>query len=200
MSRYLLYKFLFHIVYWLKAPWDIGRPQPVIKDLVKKGEITGRVLDVGCGAGDTIIYLARKGYEVMGIDFVSRAIDITAKRARKAGLTIPLLVHDALRLDELNENFDTIIDAGLFHNLSDGNRKRYAESLASVLKKGGSYYMLCFSNAQGGFVGPRRISKDDIYKTFADGWDVLYIHETKYRAYYPIGGAHAWIASLRREQ
>lgn len=185
-------------MYWFKAPWDIGRPQPVIKDLVKKGEITGRVLDVGCGAGDTIIYLARKGYEVMGIDFVPRAIEITSKRARKAGLTIPLVVHDALQLDELGEKFDTVIDAGLFHNLSDGDRKRYADSLASVLKKGGSYFMLCFSDAQGGFVGPRRISKGDIHTTFANGWDVRYIRETQYRAYYPIGGAHAWLASIRK--
>jgi len=188
------------MVYWFKAPWDIGRPQPAIKDLVRKGEIAGRVLDVGCGAGDTIIYLARTGYDVMGIDFVSRAIDITSKRARRAGLTIPLRVHDALQLDELGETFDTVIDAGLFHNLSDRDRKRYAASLASVLKNGGSYFMLCFSDVQGGFAGPRRISKDDIYATFADGWDVRYIHETKYRAYYPIGGAHAWIASLRRGQ
>jgi cyclopropane fatty-acyl-phospholipid synthase-like methyltransferase len=198
MARYILYKFLFNIVYWFKAPWDIGRPQPVIKNLVKRGKIAGRVLDVGCGAGDTTIYLARKGYEVMGIDFVPRAIDITSRKAEKAGLNIPLLVHDALRLDELNEQFDTIIDAGLFHNLSDGNRKRYAESLASVLKRGGSYYMLCFSDTQGGLVGPRRISKEEIYSTFANGWDVRSIRKAKYRAYYPIGGAHAWIVSIRR--
>lgn len=199
MSRYLLYKILFHAVYWFKAPWDIGRPQPVIKDLVKQGEITGRILDIGCGSGDTAIYLAGKGYDVMGIDFVPRAINIASKRARKAGLTIPLLVYDALRLDDLGETFDTIIDAGLFHNLSDGDRKRYAVSLASALNKGGSYFMLCFSDAQGGLVGPRRISPDDIRTTFADGWDVRYIREANYRAHYPVGGAHAWIASLRRE-
>ncbi|MBW2636209.1 MAG: class I SAM-dependent methyltransferase [Deltaproteobacteria bacterium] len=198
MARYLLYKVLFNIVYWFKAPWDIGRPQPVIKNLAKRGKIAGRVLDVGCGAGDTIIYLARKGYEVMGIDFVPKAIDITSRKAEKAGLTIPLLVHDALRLDELNETFDTIIDAGLFHNFSDGDRKRYAESLASVLKKGGSYYMLCFSDTQGGFVGPRRVSKEEIYRTFANGWEVRSIRKAKYRAYYPIGGAHAWLVSIRK--
>jgi len=198
MARYLFFKFLFNIVYWFKAPWDIGRPQPVIKNLAKRGKISGRVLDVGCGAGDTIIYLARKGYEVMGIDFVPRAIDITSRKAEKAGLEIPLLVHDALRLDELNQQFDTIIDAGLFHNLSDGDRKRYAASLTSVLRKGGSYYMLCFSDTQGGFVGPRRISKDDIYRTFNNGWDVRSIRKAKYQAYYPIGGAHAWIVSIRK--
>jgi cyclopropane fatty-acyl-phospholipid synthase-like methyltransferase len=198
--RYIIFKFLFHVVYWFKAPWDIGRPQPVIEDLVERGEITGRVLDIGCGSGDTIIYLAGKGYDVTGIDFVPRAVDITSRRARKAGLTIPLLVHDALRLVDLGETFDTVIDAGLFHNLSDGNRRRYAKSLASILKKGGSYFMLCFSDAQGGFVGPRRISKDDIRTTFVDGWDVRYIRETNYRAHYPIGGARAWIVSLRREE
>jgi hypothetical protein len=34
-------------------PWDIGRPQKEFVELVRRGEITGSVLDIGCGRGDS---------------------------------------------------------------------------------------------------------------------------------------------------
>jgi len=39
-------------------PWDIGRPQPAIERLADNGQITGLVLDVGCGTGEHTIYLS----------------------------------------------------------------------------------------------------------------------------------------------
>ena len=193
-----LTKILFCFVYWFKAPWDVGGPQPVVKELEKRGEITGRVLDVGCGTGDTAIFLAQKGYAVMGIDFIPKAIDLALARAKRAGMRIPFRVFDAMNLDQLHERFDTIIDLGLFHNLSDKDRISYTYSLESAMEPGGMFHMLCFSDLQPGFLGPRRISREEIYQTFSQGWRIDSIRETKYKVYYPIGGAHAWIASIRK--
>jgi cyclopropane fatty-acyl-phospholipid synthase-like methyltransferase len=191
-------KILFRCVYWFKAPWDVGGPQPIVKELEQRGHITGRVLDVGCGTGDTAIFLAQKGYEVMGIDFIPKAIDLASARAKRAGSQIPFRVFDAMKLDQLHERFDTVIDAGLFHNLSDNDRICYLCSLGSAMEPGGIFHMLCFSDSQPGFIGPRRISREEIYQTFSQGWRIELIRETKYKAYYPIGGAHAWIASIRK--
>lgn len=194
----ILNKILFRCVYWFKAPWDVGGPQPIVKELEQKGQITGRVLDVGCGTGDTAIYLAQKGYKVMGIDFIPKAIDLASARAKRAGSQIPFRVFDAMKLDQLHERFDTVIDAGLFHNLSNNSRIRYTYSLGSAMEPGGTFHMLCFSDSQRGFIGPHRISRQEIYQTFSQGWHIDSIRETKYKALYPIGGAHAWIASIRK--
>ncbi len=193
-----LNKILFRCVYWFKAPWDVGGPQPVVKELERKGLITGRVLEVGCGTGDTAIFLARKGYAVTGIDYLPRAIDLALARAKRTGTRVHFRVFDAMKLDRLRERFDTIIDFGLFHNLSDNERVRYTFSLGSAMEPGGIFHMLCFSDLQPGFIGPRRISREEIYRTFSDGWRIDSIRETRYKAYYPIGGARAWIASIRK--
>ena len=66
---------------------------------------------------------------------------------------------DALTLNEVPQVFDNVIECGLFHVFNDVDRKRYVEGLAANLKPGGSLLLMCFSDAEPGTVGPRRISK-----------------------------------------
>jgi cyclopropane fatty-acyl-phospholipid synthase-like methyltransferase len=76
---------------------------------------------------------------------------------------------DALALKELPEVFDSAIDSGLFHVFGDDDRRRYVEGLASVLKPGGRLFLLCFSDAEPGDQGPRRVSREEIEDVFAEG-------------------------------
>ena len=48
----------FNPAYRGTPPWDIGRPQPDFVRLEEAGEIRGSVLDVGCGSGENVLYLA----------------------------------------------------------------------------------------------------------------------------------------------
>ena len=76
---------------------------------------------------------------------------------------------DALALKELPEVFDNVIDSGLFHVFGDDDRRRYVEGLASVLKPGGRLFLLCFSDAEPGEQGPRRVSRQEIEDAFCRG-------------------------------
>ena len=51
----------FESAYLGTPPWDIGRPQPAIVRLAESNQIAGSVLDVGCGTGENILYLAERG-------------------------------------------------------------------------------------------------------------------------------------------
>ena len=158
------------------------------------------MLDVGCGTGENALYLAHLGFEVWGIDAAPTAIKKAKEKARKRGITVNFLVSDALKLQSLRTNFDTIIDCGLFHVLSDEERPIFASSLASALFPGGKYFMLCFSEHEPGSYGPRRVAQAEIWATFGEGWKINYIREAEFETRFGPEGIKAWLSSITRLQ
>lgn len=177
-------------------PWDIGRPQPEIVKLERAGEITGSVLDVGCGTGEHALYLAEAGHRVVGIDGSPRAIRKARAKARARHLEARFDVADALDLGRPAEPFDTVIDSGLFHVFADEERLRLRQSLAGVIRPDGTYLMMCFSDREPGNWGPRRITETEIRSTFAEGWRVNYIRASAFET--NMGEAAAWLASISK--
>ncbi|HVP25063.1 MAG TPA: class I SAM-dependent methyltransferase [Methanomicrobiales archaeon] len=210
-------------------PWDIGRPQKEFVLLVKRGEITGSVLDIGCGTGENALFFAKEGHEVWGIDSTALAIGKAKEKAAARGLQVHFLVLDALHMSELIRKFDTgrgtakrfstarepagqvpdqekttelfstATDSGLFHTLPDADRPVFVENLAAVLAPGGKYFMLCFSELEPGGYGPRRITRPEIRATFRDGWTVNYIRPAVFESRTRAEGSRAWLAGITKE-
>jgi cyclopropane fatty-acyl-phospholipid synthase-like methyltransferase len=180
------------------APWDTGTPQPEIVALEESGEIESAVLDVGCGTGETALYLAARGHEVMGVDAAPRAIERAQAKAQERGIPAVFFVHDVLDLPSLGGAFDTVIDTGLFHTLSDENRPRYVRSLAAILRPGGRYFMLAFSELEPPGYGPRRVTQAEIRAAFADGWRIRWIRPAAFDSRIRRAGPRAWLSSIAR--
>ncbi|WP_231187439.1 class I SAM-dependent methyltransferase [Haladaptatus sp. DYF46] len=64
--------------------WDIGRPQRAFVRLAETGRFEGPILEVGCGTGELSLFLARQGYDVLGIDLSSVAISQANKKSSLA--------------------------------------------------------------------------------------------------------------------
>src|SRR5256886_16308259 len=92
-------------------PWDIGRSQPAIMRLAETGQITGLVLDVGCGTGENVLYLAEHGFAAAGVDGAPTAIRKARAKARRRGLKARFELADALDLAVPKQPFDTVIDS-----------------------------------------------------------------------------------------
>ena len=185
------------------APWDIGKPQ---KPLVAVADqVTGSVLDAGCGTGDTALFFAQRGCRVKGIDFIEEAINRARRKAAERGVQATFTVKDATTLKDWSERFDNVIDSGLFHVFSDEDRRRYVEGLAIVLKPGGRLFLMCFSDEEPGTQGPRRVSRQELHDAFAQGWVIESVEPTRAEVRpdlkdltFSEGGPKAWFVVVRR--
>src|SRR5688500_2333932 len=79
----------------------------------------GPILDLGCGSGDLAIFLAGRGFEVLRIDFVGRAIAHAREKVSElpadVSAGVDFAVADALRPSLLDRRFGAVVDSGFFH-------------------------------------------------------------------------------------
>jgi SAM-dependent methyltransferase len=180
-------------------PWDIGEPQPDVVALAEAGAFAGPVIDAGCGTGENALELAPRGLTVLGIDAAPRAIGKAIDKARDRRLTAAeFLVADVFALEGLGRTFASALDCGLFHLFDDHERPVYASSLAAVVEPGGVLHLLCFSDAQPGGWGPRRISEAEIHTTFVETWRVREIRPTAFQTNLDPPEIRAWRATIDR--
>ena len=179
-------------------PWDIGRPQPEFLRLAETGQLRGQVLDVGCGTGEHALMAAEFGFTVTGVDVAPTAIRLAQSKAEGRKLVARFLEWDALELPALGEQFETVLDSGVFHVFNDEDRRRYVESLWAVMIPGGHYHLMCFSDRQPGDWGPRRVTEAEIRESFAEGWQVESLEPARFVITISPDGAQAWLVAIRR--
>lgn len=167
------------------TPWDIGGPQEIVKQLVALGAVKGEVLDPGTGPGHHAIYYASKGYSATGIDSSPTAIERAKDNARRAGVSVDFRVGDAIRLNGLENRFDTVVDCAFYHVFSDvpEAKRAYAQALHRATKPGARLYMFEYADyGVNGIVAPRSVSLDDFVQLFPDaGWQLTYLGPITYQ-------------------
>jgi ubiquinone/menaquinone biosynthesis C-methylase UbiE len=180
-------------------PWDIGRPQPALVEVAEKGEMRpGRVLDVGCGTGENALFLARSGFTVFGIDMARDAVKAAKAKALQRGVKADFELGNALATGFDSTSFDNVIDSGLFHTFEDRERSVYVGEIARVLRREGKYFMLCFSDKEPTGWGPRRITREEIEKTFSPLFEIKYIRDVFFATRIHDKGGKAYLTSATK--
>jgi 2-polyprenyl-3-methyl-5-hydroxy-6-metoxy-1,4-benzoquinol methylase len=94
----------------------------------------GPALDLGCGGGLWSIELARRGWEVTGVDLVPKALRTARERASKAGVEVRFVEGDiaALRAAEVGSGFQLLLDFGAVHGLKEAQREAVGREVSAV--------------------------------------------------------------------
>lgn len=98
----------------------------------------GRVLELGCGAGNLSLWLEEQGYEVTGIDISPTAIAWATRKCLDVGGTTRFFVDNVLDMRSADDgSFDIVLDGHCLHCIiGDDRRDAFSESFR-VLKPGG---------------------------------------------------------------
>lgn len=178
-------------------PWDIGRPQPALA--ATAGAWTGPILDAGCGTGEHALLAASLGLPVLGVDVAETAVASARAKMQERGLAAEFAVADALHLESLDRKFRTVVDCGLFHTFDAEDWPAYVASLAAVTEPGGTLYVLCFSDAEGGR-SPHPVREDELRAAFnsASGWEIASLVADRIHTRFNDEGFPAWLGTVRR--
>lgn len=138
-----------------EAAWTHSKPPAELIELVETGKIKPcKVLDVGCGEGFYAIYLASKGFDVLGIDISEKAIKYAKENAKKAGVNIRFKVMDLRDLPELKEKFNFVLEWAILHGIAFEERQKHIGNVNNLLNENGKYFSVCFNIQDVKFTGP----------------------------------------------
>lgn len=184
------------LLFWLaylrgRTPWDTQTTPPELVRTIEGPHALppGRALDLGCGSGTNAIYLARRGWEAVGVDFVGKPIRQARQKARAAGVNARFFKGDVTHLEQikgLTGCFDLALDIGCFHSLGPEQRARYAAGLVHRLRPGATYLLYAW--------GPRPlrgqeagVRPEQVEAFFAPALQVMHVERGEER-----GWSSAW--------
>lgn len=170
-SRHTLFRVFYATGF---TPWD-GHPIPsMLRELVEGSDRPpGSALDVGCGTGDSSIYLAQHGWQVTGVDFTPKALEKARAKARAADAVVNFVHADVTHLRQagINGPFQVIVDNGCFHGMSDDDRDLYVQEISAAAAPGARLLMIAFKPS--GRFGPAGVDQTEIERRFTPAWALL---------------------------
>jgi len=105
------------------------------------GELAGRrLLDVGCGLGESAVYFAGRGAIVTALDLSPGMVELTCELGRRHGVSIDGIVSSATELDVPEGAFDLAYLGNVLHHVPRDERVRVFEGLRRALRPGGRFF------------------------------------------------------------
>jgi SAM-dependent methyltransferase len=161
--------------------FDLEKELDERKIIINNSDDSKTFLDLGTGPATQAIWLAKRGYKVIGSDLSEAAIN----RARKVYANeenVNFIVDDILNSKFKDNEFDYIFDRGCFHVLLPADRQKYISKIKQILKKdNGILFLKCFSDKEPRQEGPYKFSAEQIRDLFDESFRIDSIKETVYQ-------------------
>ncbi|TQJ31282.1 SAM-dependent methyltransferase [Microbacterium sp. SLBN-146] len=125
-----------------------GNPNATLVDVVG-GFVPTRSLDLGCGEGADVVWLARRGWDATGIDLSAAAIARAQAAAEEAGVSARFIAGDLDDTDPLGaagiDGSFGLVTASFLHSRVALDRARALRRAAGLVARGG--HLLVVSHA-----------------------------------------------------
>jgi SAM-dependent methyltransferase len=109
-------------------------------DQLKQAEVTGRILDLGCGDGRHLVFLAKQGLSPVGVDKAFWGVRRAHEWAARERLEFRVVCADIGFLPWEAGIFDTMISIQVIHHQRLDAIRRTISEVRRLLRVGGLFY------------------------------------------------------------
>jgi SAM-dependent methyltransferase len=176
---------------------ETGEPEPLLVEFVTSGRIQPtRTLEIGAGTGAKALWLAERGFDVLGIDVAPLAVERATAKLAEHDFDCRFRTPDFIAGSPLEDSFEFVFDRGCFHVFDEPEeRARFAARVAAALVPGGLWLSL-IDSAEGGprETGPPRRSAREVTLAMEPALEIVELRAAEFLDY----GANAWFCLSRR--
>lgn len=128
-----------------------------------------RVLDLGCGAGANLRFLAAEGFDAHAVDGAASAVRRSEEFLAEVGLSAKIEQRDMTDLACYESNyFDAVIDCASMANIRFSRIHVCLNEVNRVLKPGGRYLTMLYGSGSTGYIEGDLVEKRT-YTNIPDG-------------------------------
>jgi SAM-dependent methyltransferase len=170
------------------APWDAVGVRTDLRSLLESGRVAPdthpRAIDLGCGTGANVVYLAEQGFDATGIDFSEVALRKAEQRRLDAGVDCRFIRGDltADTMPGAEGPFDLIVDFGTLDDLRGADHAAMVRTIDRLSAPGTAFLSFCFFGARDdlpaiSLTGPSRLTggtvePGEMEHWFGDRWAI----------------------------
>ncbi len=180
-----------------QLPWDTGQPEPLLVEFVaSSGVKPGPTLEIGAGTGTNAIWMAERGFDLLGVDISPLAVEKARAKTEVGTLPCRFETLDFLAETVPGGPFQFVFDRGCFHVFEEPDeRQRFAARVAAILAPGGLWLSLIGSTEGSAHeFGPPRRSAVEVILAIEPVLEVVELRSAEFHDH----NAKAWFCLSRR--
>ena len=180
-----------------ELPWDTGEPEPLLVEFVTSGRVQPTLtLEIGAGTGTNSLWLAERGFDILGIDIAPLAVERANAKLEGRRLGCRFATLDFLAASSHGGPFQFIFDRGCFHVFDEPEeRARFSARVAAALAPGGLWLSLIGSTeGPPREIGPPRRSAREVILAIEPALELVELRAADFRAH----DVKAWFCLARR--
>ena len=182
MNYKVAYRIGFH-------PWEDAEQCPGFSgrllELVAEEEANaapfGRALDIGTGSGIWGIALARRGWDVTGVDLVPKAIERAKERINAEKIDMKTVLGDVTRLRDagIGDGYRLVLDTGTFHDFDTDAQVAMGREIEAIAADDATIILTVWPRRRRPLI--RGVDRHEIEAAFP-GWQITDVGPSGYMA------------------